>query len=441
MEPASKRARASPDAEADKVLFQSKKARLVGCAPYETLDLEPRKELCALDALLEPTSLDVRSVVWLVLTAPSPTWRGLKLGFPHLAAELGDVTVALVHKPLDRQLKAPGVQIRKLLSGSRSPLDVAEIIALSGTALRGTMRYEDLRSKLQQLEPREVLAQYAHLSSADFRALLIKLKVRVEAKEELTDEEQLLVRYACDFEKLRRDVVDEQQAKLMLHDAREEPLVYPKDFDFAGLRAWRVNVLSGERVEEPVVKAIWAAVADRKAVVFYGLAGCGKTPMARALAAFLARAKKSNSFVVTQTVDSLRKLDVKDHTPVVFDEFAPRQQACGAQGGGVDALKCVLDSTETKVLQARYSDFALPGSCPRIVTTQGLDKIDGALLEAAVASPEHVLGLGSDALAILKRVQFVEFAASAIPPEAVERHRASQRTDWEDAIAAELAQQ
>jgi hypothetical protein len=70
-----------------------------------------------------------------------------------------------------------------------------------------------------------------------------------------------------------------------------------------------------------------------------------------------------------------------------------------------------------------------------------LDKIDGALLEAAVASPEHVLGLGSDALAILKRVQFVEFGASAIPPEAVERHKASMRTDWEDAIAAELAQQ
>jgi hypothetical protein len=235
--------------------------------------------------------------------------------------------------------------------------------------------------------------------------------------------------------------VEEEQAKLMLQDAQAEPLVFPKDFDFGALRAWRVDVATGERLEEPVLKAIFGAVSDRKAVVFYGAAGCAKTPMARALAAFLARAKRCPSFAVTQTVDSLRKLELKGATPVVFDEFAPRQQACGAQAGGVDALKSVLDSTETKVLQARYSDYALPGSCPRIITTQALGKIDFALEAAAVATPENMLELGADALALLKRVVLVEFKASALPAETVARHKAAQRTDWDAAIAAELAQQ
>jgi hypothetical protein len=111
----------------EKVLFQSKKARLVACAPYETLGLTPRCEPSALDALLDIVGSDVRRVVWLVLTVPTEAWRGVD--FPYLAAEAGEVTVALVHKPLNRQLKPPVGTVRKLLSGSRSPLELAKVMS------------------------------------------------------------------------------------------------------------------------------------------------------------------------------------------------------------------------------------------------------------------------------------------------------------------------
>jgi hypothetical protein len=295
------------------------------------------------------------------------------------------------------------------------------------------MRYDELRSKSHELDPREVLAQYAHLSVADFRALLITLKARTEAREELSDEEQLLVRYAHDFEKLRHA---EHEAKLsanMLCDAASEPLRFRRDFELtpATVKAWRIDVTNGRREHlEDVESAFMRAVAEDKAVVLYGSPGLGKTPLARAFAAFVAlcdlekRKVERPAFVFSGTVDALRKLceqgSLADAPPIVLDEWAPRQTACGPQAGGIDSIKNILDASGTRTVAARYSDMALPSGCARIVTTQCLSKIVPALDCAEFATPENVLDLGDDVLAVLKRAVFFRVQAAVIPQQARE---------------------
>jgi hypothetical protein len=307
MEPAAKRARVD-------VLYKAGRARLVRCGPFHTqvggsgeVDLEPLVEKA-------PT---LRRLVWALVDLPEGSATSFLDDSAFMAARVGPRRLILLHKSADKAPRLPeGAQAYKLREGKRDPLPLAKALLAAAETVEGNMALEGDAESAPPLEARDVAAMYLHLKAAEYHAHVIDLKEKIQrydgakkgegAPPEPTAEERFLVAHARDMEQLRRDLVEEQQAKLLFQDAREEPLVYPKDFDFSGLRAWRVNVLTGERVQEPVVKAIWAAIADRKAVVFYGLAGCGKTPMARALAAFLARAKKSNSFVVTQTVDSLR---------------------------------------------------------------------------------------------------------------------------------------
>ena len=60
---------------------------------------------------------------------------------------------------------------------------------------------------------------------------------------------------------------------------------------------------------------------------------------------------------------------------IVLDEFAPRVDACGSQGGGEDHLKNVLDPTEAKTIQSRFFDFSLDDDMPRFITVQNLGKL------------------------------------------------------------------
>jgi hypothetical protein len=284
-----------------------------------------------------------------------------------------------------------------------------------------------------------VLAKYAHLSAVDFRSFLIQLKARSDAKEALSDDERLLVRYSYDFEKLRHAEHEEKMAALMLCDAQAETLRFPHSFRLTPetVSAWRVDVTTGCREQLPdVPMAMMEAVADEKALVPFGAPQLGKTPLARAFAAFVAQSDLRESkperpvFVFTGTVDALRRLNeqgsLADGPPIVLDEWAPRQVACGPQAGGIDSIKNILDASGARTIQARYSDMSLPRSA-RVVTTQCLSKIVPELEYAERAVPEHVLGLGDDVLAVLKRAVFFHVQAPVLPQEIREAFAGERR--------------
>ena len=107
--------------------------------------------------------------------------------------------------------------------------------------------------------------------------------------------------------------------------------------------------------------------------------GLGKAPVARALAALYSQSNGKDIFAETQTSDSLRKLTefdlLGDGMGILLDEWRPRTEACGAQGGGVYHVKNMLGPADSKTIEARFSDFTLGDNTGKCVTCHRLGKL------------------------------------------------------------------
>jgi tRNA A37 threonylcarbamoyladenosine biosynthesis protein TsaE len=287
--------------------------------------------------------------------------------------------VALVFKSADTIVRAESWTVWKL----RRPDPVPLARALEGFERVGTM--ELAASTALGLRPQarvsaraagEHLAQHCG-SKEQLQAYLIDVaekKERGDPDDRPTPMEEFILRHKRDMKDYAQSVRERESLRALLCEvalARR----FPWDFDLSSARAWYADSNLSVRMARPAENAsAILKMAVERTVVFYGPPGAGKTECARALAALMAKSRGVPSFVFVNAVDALRKLS--DHgllepgAPILLDEFRPRTSACGAQGGGGDHLKNVVDSTHTKTIEAQFNDFALPWDSPRILTKQ-----------------------------------------------------------------------
>ena len=106
-------------------------------------------------------------------------------------------------------------------------------------------------------------------------------------------------------------------------------------------------------------------------MIFYGDSGKGKTPLARCLAAMVARDAGLDEFVMVSSPDMLRSAVerslLRDERPLLLDELQISSSNIGAQGGGVDTLKHLLGLSPDlpATIKCRY-DVKVPAETFRI---------------------------------------------------------------------------
>ena len=348
--------------------------------------------------------------------------------------------VALVVKKPDARLRLEGWLVQKLRRPDPFPLAraLADRESVGTMELAAEARVDSLHSRVTAAEA----ARHVLEAAPDRDSQLAYMVDLAEAKkngEALTPVQEFVLRHRRDMKEVVQAVREREALSKLLVEAASARR-FPWDFQLEYARVWFADALLNVHVAAPARNAqLIIRMAAERTVVFYGPPWMGKTECARSLAAAMATAAGLSHFPFVNTVESLRKLSehslLEPGVPVCLDEFKPRSGPCGAQGGGIDHLKNVVDATHTKTIEARFNDFALPGDCPRIITTQSLNKLVPQLSNAPTAEELRELLKGDDdAQAVLRRLVFVHVAecihgGAQAPEDDGERARKRRRID------------
>eukprot|EP00747_Dinoflagellata_sp_TGD_P184609 gnl/TRDRNA2_/TRDRNA2_40393_c0_seq1.p1 gnl/TRDRNA2_/TRDRNA2_40393_c0~~gnl/TRDRNA2_/TRDRNA2_40393_c0_seq1.p1 ORF type:complete len:661 (-),score=164.19 gnl/TRDRNA2_/TRDRNA2_40393_c0_seq1:217-2052(-) len=445
----------APRAEPGDILYESPGGAIVVCEPElsenDGLDLDIHR-------YVDPSkNKNFRRMVWAVILLPlgelEEVWPSFSSdlsaaakGFHMVMANTGKEIAVLLHKAADKVVNVKNAKPFKLIAKDPLPL-VRALFRCKQVVF--DMQLQDKGG--QKVTAMEVIQSYVRLNELEFMAHLIDLKEDKRlGKDSLTAEEQFLLAHADDMAKLKKKVAERERLKTMLQES-DSTLRFPWDFDINDdtVVVWRLDpeTLQREVASDPVA-AIMAAMGEQT-VAFVGPPKHCKTPCAKSLASLYSATNGHDKFVLTQTADSMRRLCdfglILAGMGILLDEWVPRTTACGAQGGGIDHVKNMVDPEDAKTIEARFTDFTVPVDCARVITCQNVGKIlpllDGGWFEKA--GPEDILAMvgdNQDYKAVFKRILFVEVKKPLIKAELRKTFANERKQSRADALMAHANQ-
>lgn len=263
---------------------------------------------------------------------------------------------------------------------------------------------------------------YIALNGAEFQAELIAIGTRDPTT--LSQEEKFILANSAKFGKLRAAIMEVDLAKSYLcYPAQDDSVLKVSQFQRLETLKARRMIEGGTVVEMPFLRAI-RECPESYTFIFGGPPRCGKTPLAKAVAAEYASARGVSYFAMSSTVDSLRMLSVqgffRPYTCVLLDEWRIGTESQDSQSHKADFIKCVTDVENPGAVRLRYSDVRFAPCMPRIITSQA--KMAQWIEILSAMEPD-------DTAAILKRLVFVDFAEQHVPPELVKTARVTRVDD------------
>ena len=171
--------------------------------------------------------------------------------------------------------------------------------------------------------------------------------------------------------------------------------------------------------------------------VLHGGPKLGKTPLAKSMAAQVARlvpgGRGDLHFIQVSTLDILPRNGLSTGVPILLDEFNPSKERGGRSAHSCEDLKIITEIAEGGTLNGRGGnqggDIHFPPMVPRIITCNAASP-----WEFWRELPDNVftmtngarMALSNDAKAILKRCAFFHIQ-QAVVPEGVAAARAADR--------------
>ena len=184
-----------------------------------------------------------------------------------------------------------------------------------------------------------------------------------------------------------------------------------------------------------------------RSLVIHGLAQCAKTPLARAVCAYLAGALQRDSgsepfYLKVGTADSLRTA-MKDGqmqmgVPILFDEVTPAAGRGSRVSMSIEDVKHMTESADTSALDGRNSDIVFARLMPKIFTSNAASPhawFPDLPIDIFTMTDAQRLALPANVAAVFKRCFFLHLTSCVIPPAVIAAHRQANR----DSLSARIA--
>ena len=172
--------------------------------------------------------------------------------------------------------------------------------------------------------------------------------------------------------------------------------------------------------------------------VLHGGPKLGKTPLAKSMAACVARLYPRDRgdlhFIQVSTLDILPRSGLATGVPILLDEFNPSKERGGRIAHSCEDLKIITEIAEGGTLNGRGGnqggDIHFPPMVPRIITCNAASP-----WEFFRELPDNVfpmtngarLALSNDVKAILKRCAFFHIQRAVVPESVAAAHAADRQ--------------
>jgi hypothetical protein len=185
-----------------------------------------------------------------------------------------------------------------------------------------------------------------------------------------------------------------------------------------------------------------------RSLVIHGLAQCAKTPLARALCAYLAGALQMDSgsppfYLKVGTADSLRIAmkdgQMREGVPILFDEVTPSVARGSRPAMSFEDIKHITESEDTSALDSRMTDIVFQRLQPKILTSNAKSPHEWFRelpVDIFTMTDAQRLALPANVAAVFKRCFFLHLTACVIPQAVRDAHQLASR----DALSALIVQ-